>query len=121
MPYMGKPFSYGELITGFLCGVLIVGGIFAFTLPGIFWSVAAWLILIFGILTLLDDIFPYGHQPNLGCELGGLTLGTSAVMVSFFIGFLPFLLALGVTLTIIKLVLKFWGKITEIRLKTFKP
>ncbi len=113
MPHWGKTIGEQEVVGGFSCASLIAGGLVIWAAPG--WAVSAPILIVFGLLAFIDDIVPYGRQPHLASESGGFMVGILAVAVSFFSGFLVWLLAVAALLTAIK----FAPRVLR-QLKTFK-
>ncbi len=121
MPHWEKITGEYEVVSGFLCGILVLGGLLVWTVPGIYWPIAGPVLLIFGVLMLLDDAFPYGRQPHLMSEAGGFIAGFLAVISSSILGLILWLLAPSVLLSVVKLTIRLLRKMQKERPKTFKP
>ena len=115
MPHWEKITGEYEVISGFLCGLLIFGGFLVWTVPGILPTIFGPILVLFGVLLLLDDAFPYGRQPHLMSESGGFIAGFIVVVLSalFIPGFIPRLLAIAVLLSGIKLMIRLLRKLKK--------
>jgi hypothetical protein len=102
-----------EAISGFLSGILITGGVNVWNIPELFWFITGPLLVIFGLLLLLDDFFPFGRQPHLGGEAGGFIAGFALVIaIAMLIPVcISWLLAITVTLSVVKLIIRLKKKI----------
>jgi hypothetical protein len=83
MPQWGKPAGRYEMISGFLCSILIFGGFLSINLMGWEWFFVGAFLVVMGLLLLIDDLFPYGRQPYMASESGGLIAGLVAYVISF--------------------------------------
>lgn len=102
MPDWGKISGEYEIISGFLSGVLVLTGLLTWTVFQFAWSFAAPVLIIIGVLSFFDDIFPYGRQPHLMSESGGFIAGCIIAGLSFIYGFTAWLLSLVILFEAIK-------------------
>ncbi|MBN2330679.1 MAG: hypothetical protein JXC85_02590 [Candidatus Aenigmarchaeota archaeon] len=113
MPFWGKVTGEREVVSGFLPGTLMTGGLALWIMPDFWLSLAGPALIIVGLLSLLDDVFPYGRQPYLMSELGGFFAGfiVAAISSIFVAGTILWLLAVVFVITIIKMSLRVAKKI----------
>ncbi len=113
MPQWGKVTGEWEVLSGFLSGILMTGGLVVWAGPDFFWSALGPVCIAIGIISLFDDTFPFGRQPHLMSELGGFFAGIIAVTISamFIAGSIYWLLAIVLILVLIKLLIKVVRKI----------
>lgn len=103
----GKVTGEYEVVCGFLCSSIITGGILIWTLPNMVLFFLSPFLIVFGILLLFDDIFPYGRQPYMASEAGGFITGVAISIIAFFSGFIFFLVSLAVLISVAKLARRF--------------
>jgi hypothetical protein len=115
MPHWGKMTGEYEVLSGFLIGVIIWGGLLIWIVPGIFWPITGPVLVLFGVLLLFDDAYPYGRQPHLTSESGGFLAGFVVVLVSAIYNpaFVPWVLAVAVFFSAIKLLIRLLKKLTK--------
>lgn len=113
MPLWGKVTGEREVLSGFLSGILMTGGFALWLIPHFWWSLAGPFMIIVGMLSLMDDAYPYGRQPFLISMLVGFSAGLVVAVISaiFVAGSIFWLLPIVFVITIIKISLRAIKKI----------
>jgi hypothetical protein len=98
-----------ELFSGFLSGILVIGGLIAWLSGGLPWP-ASLALAVAGLINFMDDVFPYGRQPFLATWTGGFIAGCAALIIASFYGAMLWLLAAAAVLFAFKIGLKVLGR-----------
>ena len=108
MPQWGKVTGEREILSGFLSGILMTGGFALWLLPYFWWSLVGPFMIIVGLLSLMDDAYPYGRQPFLTSMLAGFSAGIIVAVISaiFVFGSIFWLLPTVFVIVIIKILLR---------------
>ena len=121
MPHWGKVTGEYEVICGFSNGLLMFGGFLVWVYPGILPAITGPFLLIVGVLLMLDVAYPYGRQPHLMSEGGGMIAAFVAVVASAVVpGSIYWLLAIGICVAAINFGIKLWRKYRRPKPKVFK-
>jgi len=91
MPRWTKPVGGHDVLSSFVTGILILGGLFMWLLTTIPWFVTL-AVFLMGLLNLLDDMFPYGRQPFIVTYIGGFSVGCFTLVILNAFGFMLWLI-----------------------------
>lgn len=113
MPEWGKVSGEREVLSGLLSGILMVGGFALWLLPLFWWSLSGPFMIIVGLLSLMDDAYPYGRQPFLVSMLVGFSAGlvVAVISVMFVAGSIFWLLPIVFVITLVKISMRVIHKI----------
>lgn len=101
--------SPGDMVSGFIAGVLIIGSIVAWGFMDLLFPLAAGACVL-GAVVLMDAVFPFGRQPYLASFFGGFLAGCGAVIAASAFSVTLWLLLLVSLLAVLKLGAKIIGK-----------
>ena len=110
MPMIGPTTALSDMLFGFIDGGLVFGGIIGILAFGITGQILSLIALIIGILSLMDDLFPFGRQPFLFTHHFFALLGLASAIAFLLWGMLLPFIVLLLILDILKYALKLFRR-----------
>ena len=99
-----------EVVAGFLCSALILGGFLFWASLGMMWFLIAPFLIVLGFLLLIDDMTPIGRQPYMACLSLSFVAGCAVTVISFFNGFMGWIIIIALVLAAARILSRFSGK-----------
>ena len=113
----GKIIGRHEVFAGFMCSALILGGFLVWASLGMMWFLIAPFLIVLGFLILIDDMTPSGRQPYMACLSGSFAVGCAVTVISYFNGFMGWIILIALALAAARIFRRFSGKARRRRAK----
>ena len=106
----GKIMERHEVVAGFLCSALILGGFLVWASLGMLWYLIAPFLIVLGLMILIDDMAPVGRQPYMACLSVSFVAGCAVTVISFFNGFMGWIILIALALAAARIFRRFSPK-----------
>jgi hypothetical protein len=74
------------------------------------WFLIAPFLIVLGFLILIDDMMPIGRQPYMACLSGSFAAGCAVTVISYFSGFMGWVILIALVLAAARILGRFSGK-----------
>ncbi len=115
---LGEIMNWADALSGFISGVLLMGGIMTFMFTDAFFPVTL-TIITSGLICSMDTLCPYGRQPHIFSIIGGFITGFVADILTVPFGLTNWLFLVVFLMFVIKVGSRVIGKSWALK-KAFK-